>query len=314
MLIALLLISFYFERRITVKKLFFLAAMFLTAMIFMASLPVSGMTARGEVLLVWGGDAINDGDAFIISELEKMGFSVTTVLDTDSTSEMADGKALVYICESIMSANVLDKFTKTPVPVIACEAGVYDDMLMTPADGLFNEGVPEGAMVQIFDHEITAGIPKEFEPYDEPSGKSWMLGMPEGDVRIIAASSADTTRAVVFVYDSGAVMADGFKAPAKRAGFYFQGAYASTASADAKKLWTNLISWLAPEPVPETTAEVVTVPDTDAAESPDAETVADNVTQSPATGDFSLFVLIIAAAAAYLIHSLKPGKRPDYEV
>lgn len=288
-----------------------MAAMVLTAMIFMASLPVTGSTARGEVLLVWGGDAINEGDAFIISELEKLGFSVTTVLDTDSTSVMADGKALVYICESIMSANVLDKFTNSPVPVVACEAGVYDDMLMTPADGLFNEGVPEGAMVQIFDHEITAGIPKEFEPYDEPSGKSWMLGIPEGDVRIIAASSADTTRAVVFIYDSGANMADGFKAPAKRAGFYFQGAYASTASADAKKLWTNLINWMSPEPVPETTAEVVIVPDTVTAGSPDTEIIADSVTQSPATGDISLFMMIAAAAAAYMLYSVRPGKRPD---
>jgi len=153
---------------------------------------------------------------------------------------MANDKALIYICESIMSANILDKFKNSPVPIIACEAGVYDDMLMTAADGLFNQPIPDGAIVQILDHTITSSLSKEFDPYDEPAGKSWMLGIPAGDVKVIAVNSDDTTKAIVF--DAGAAMLDGFKALAKRAGFYYQGANASTASFDANKLWINLVN------------------------------------------------------------------------
>lgn len=215
---------------------------------------------------------------------------------------------MIYICESITSTNVLDKFKSSPIPVIACEAGVYDDMLMTAADGFFNEPVPEGAKVQIFDHAITAGLPKEFEPYDEPSGKSWMLGIPAGESKVIAANSDDTTKAIVFVFDTGAAMLDNFKAPAKRAGFYFQGANASTASSDARKLWINLINWMAPEPVPETTPAATSAPETNPTATSAPDITSDSATVNPVTGDTSL-VLLIAVAAAACTLSFVAGKR-----
>lgn len=292
---------------VAMKKLLFLAAIILAMLMPLTVLPVSGAAARGEALLIWGGDALNDGDVYIKNELEKLGFTVTAVLDTDSTSEMANGKALIYICESIMSANVLDKFKNSPIPVIACEAGVYDDMLMTAVDGLFNEPVPDGAQVQILDHTITAGLSKEFDPYDEPSGKSWMLGIPAGDGKVIAVNSDDTTKAIVFVFDAGAAMLDGFKAPAKRAGFYYQGANASTASSDANKLWINLVNWMVPEPVPETTVAVTSAPEITPTEAPAPDNTADNAAVNPVTGDISLVLLIAAAAAACT--SYVAGKR-----
>ena len=88
-----------------------------------------------EVLFVTGSLPSGPGDLFVINRLALLGHNVIVVDDDVSQTSDADGNDLVIISNSVRSLSVNNKFTDVPVSVITYENPLYDDLLMTTAQG-----------------------------------------------------------------------------------------------------------------------------------------------------------------------------------
>jgi CSLREA domain-containing protein len=160
---------------------------------------------------------------------EAGGFTVTTVDDNVATAASAANKHLVYISESVDAATVGTKFRDVSNNVIVNEPSVYPNMRMTGTVSGTDFGDLTGQnsfTIQNLKLGNNMGIMGQssvtYQPFD--INVTFGFGVPAASASKVAMIAGSSTRAAIFTYTNGNIMAGSpqFFCPGFRAGFMIQ--------------------------------------------------------------------------------------------
>jgi hypothetical protein len=193
----------------------------------------------GPILLVIANDPDPSPDNGMKAELTAQGlkFEVQNSTSMPLTPASAEGKSLVIINPNTPRGNVPASFKDVKVPVIVSKDGPATQMMV--ATGV---GSTDPAQTQITitkpDDALAAMLMGNVTIY--PKGNRVIFGTP-GPGGITVATVKGSKAASIFYYPTGAEMAGGFKAPAKRVGFFWH--RTSDVTPDGRKLFVAAIKW-----------------------------------------------------------------------
>jgi hypothetical protein len=229
-----------------------------------ATLIVTGLPT---ILYVHATSGPNASDLAIISRLESKGWQVIPKGAVASQTGDADGKVLIITSSTVSSGEVGDKFRSVAVPVLNWEAALQDNFDMTDrpgdADGV-TRGVSGGqSSLNIIraDHPLAAGLSAGLQAYSTGQDASW--GVPGSGATIIATIADNPNRAALYVYDKGATLFDGSKAPAARLHFPAGDNTFLALNENGLKLFDAAVKYLAGEPPQPQAAEIAITKTTD---------------------------------------------------
>jgi len=204
--------------------------------------------AGAATLLVVGQVPASGPDATIVNRLQQLGETVTVVKDSASTAADAAGKDLVVISETILPGNVGNRFNLVAVPMIVYEASLYDNLGLTGTAASTDFGRKENQtqLHMTGSHFLTAGLTGNVIVGDAPASFSW--GKPAPAAIVAATLRNDTTRATIFAYDEGAMLANGTTSPARRVAFYPNMGAISAWNGNGGKLFNAAVQWARGDP------------------------------------------------------------------
>jgi hypothetical protein len=197
-----------------------------------------GPAPGGSILLVIANDpdpAPNNG---MMMELTAKGlkFVVQNSSTNPLTPASADGKSLVIINPNTPRGNVPASFKDVTVPVIVSKDGPATQMMMATGVGSTDPAQTTISITMPSD-ALAAGFPMgSVTVY--PKGNRVIFGTPTADGKIVATTNGG---AAIFYYPAGAAMVGGFKAPAKRVGFFWH--RTSDVTANGRKLFSAAVDW-----------------------------------------------------------------------
>ena len=202
-----------------------------------------GGGASGTSVLLVTAPTPTAGDTALKTKLTSMGLTVVMAADSEPAAA-ANGKALVVITSSGGRAVVADKFKATAVPVIVMKSGVMASMSMTTAasPGMDTETDPDQTDIAIVDaaSPLAAGFPAgNVKVYTAMS--RIVAGAPAAAAKKVATVVAMPALVAIFSYEANDTMTGGFKAPARRVGFFIH--QTATLSADGLKLFEAAVNW-----------------------------------------------------------------------
>jgi hypothetical protein len=177
------------------------------------------------MLFITGSDAVWSSDAMLIDRIEKeMGFSVFVAADNAVSITDTAGMDVIYLSSSIMADTLLAHAAVRDVriPVVSSEDNYFPYLMMTDSvEGVhFGDAWSDGYVkIALPDHDIAAGLTGYVRMVYDEAAVSW--GKPLGEADVIATYPGYDSIALVFCFEQGAVMAGGFRAPARRAGHFF---------------------------------------------------------------------------------------------
>jgi hypothetical protein len=155
------------------------------------------------------------GDVAVRDRLEELGLPVVVRSASDTTAADAQGKALVAVSSTVASGDVATKFTDAPVPVLAWESFVFDDL------GLASEVGETWRVSQVEigeeDSPLAAGLTGTVDVYKGPNRLRW--GVPPETADRAAVLPGDPEKATLFGYSAGEPMV-GLDAPATRVALF----------------------------------------------------------------------------------------------
>jgi hypothetical protein len=190
-------------------------------------------TGLGNALFVVGNPStLSAGDTEVALRLEGLGFTVTLVDDHDVTPGATAGASFVLLSSTISSGVVGTTFYDVAEPVWVAKPWTLDDMGMTgPASGV-DFGTSPGSIITIDNpaHPLAAGLDGDVTITSSNKTVSW--GVPGGDGTVVATLDALPT---IFVYDAGALLADGTTAAGCRLAFSL---YRSAPTSFTDEAWT----------------------------------------------------------------------------
>jgi hypothetical protein len=198
---------------------------------------------RTALFVVADAASPNTAETNILLRLQDMGFAVTTAGQNEVDDASAEGMSLVLVSATVSSGTVatnMPGLKDLPAPVMIWEPALFDDIgFQAAATGEFNSSV-----IVIVDagHPLAAGLPAG-ETYIADADVAVSYGTPEGEAIVIAVNPNDSTQAVHFAYEKGAVMASG-AAPARRVGTFLLNNVAETMNEDAWALFDSAVVWL----------------------------------------------------------------------
>jgi hypothetical protein len=199
-------------------------------------------TPSSQVLFVVGSTTLSAADAALRTRLQNAGF-VVTVMNANATANDAQGKILVVISSTVNPATVGTKFRNLALPVVTWENGIYGNMGMT---GLtsgtdFGTATKQTALTIVNpSHPLAAGLSGTVTVVTASSTFSW--GVPNANAATVATLTANSSRAVIFGYATGAAM-PGLAAPARRVGFFLNDTTAASINASGGALFDAAVSW-----------------------------------------------------------------------
>lgn len=197
----------------------------------------------GPILLVIANDPDPSPDNGMKAELMAQGLTFVVQNSTmmPLTPASADGKSLVIINPNTPRGNVPASFKDVTVPVIVSKDGPATQMMMATGVGSTDPGQTQ-ITITAPDDPLAAMQMGAVTIY--PKGNRVIFGTPGPGGKTVATVKG-SQNAAIFYYPTGAVMAGGFKAPAKRVGFFWH--RTSDVTPAGRKLFVAAIKWaLAP--------------------------------------------------------------------
>ncbi len=193
-------------------------------------------------------DRIHRGDKAMRARLQSLGFEASIVSQGELSEWQARAARLLILSSSVGSLDTATSFREVPVPVVVCEANLYDDMGMTaPCDdggcGLAQAGqlwIKDGAHPMAA--RMTQGVRLRHNTY---MVVSW--GQPTLHAAWIATIPGNPTQAAIFSYEKGAAMV-GLPAPARRVGLFFRQGGATSVTDAGWSLFDAAVLWAAESP------------------------------------------------------------------
>jgi hypothetical protein len=186
------------------------------------------------------------GAAKVLSErLQLLGMTVTPITDGNANTASAAGKALIIVSATVASTKVTSKFRDVAVPVICMETNILGDMRMTGGGGGDHGTNPNVTQISVIDttaHPLAAGLSGMVTVFTAGAQIEW--GLPGPAAIRIATVTTDPTHAVIYGYDTGAMMVGGNPAPARRVGIFLDDSTGNgPLSPDGFKLLDAAVDW-----------------------------------------------------------------------
>ena len=194
-------------------------------------------------LLVHAAGSLNPSDAIVKSRLEARGYKVQALEATNATSASANGQDIVLISATISADDVGDKFQTSSVPVLTWEQALEGPLQMTPDSGSAHGATPGFTQITIVNpnHPLAAGLNGTVTVYAATTTLSW--GVPSGSAIRVGAMPDDPAHFALYGYERGALMFNGFPAPARRVMFFWADNGAANSTAEALKLFDAAVDW-----------------------------------------------------------------------
>ncbi len=201
----------------------------------------AGITVNvtSPVLFVTASTSLNITEALVKARLEALNHTVIVKSAASSLTADANEKALVVISSTVAPASVGTKFRTIAVPVLTWESGVYNSMGMTGSTNKDFGTKTSQTQVSITNssHLLAAGFSGNTAV---ASSGTFNWGKPNANASSVAIVVGDTTKTLIFGYDTGAVM-PGLTAPARRVGFFMHDTTALNSS--GIQLLDSAIRW-----------------------------------------------------------------------
>lgn len=228
-------------KKTTLRKLFSLVLC--TAILL---LPLTAAAPRGKALIVHGGaDGLGAGDKAVADRLESLGFTVDDVYAKNSTADSDEGYDLLYVPESVTSADVATKFTDTKAAVIIGEPGLMDEFLVGQYDTTYDTNAYKGTY-KIVNDTFSSGIKAPFKGFTtDDVVPGFLKERCKGS--IVIAENENGAPAVTLV-KPGAELTDGSKANGYRIQWFFRRQDSANASAETWQLFDAAINYMFPKP------------------------------------------------------------------
>jgi hypothetical protein len=173
-----------------------------------------------------------------------MGFSVTVKDDDVVQTGDGQGKKLVLLSETCLSALLSAKFRDVTVPVFVSEPAVTDEMKLTGGKWGTDQGDAQGQtrLSVLSGTPFSAGLSGQINVTGEP--RKFVFGRPSASAVVGAFLIGPTTAVAIYGYETGAPMADGFAAPARRVGFFAGDRTPEAMLPDGRALFEAAVRWL----------------------------------------------------------------------
>jgi len=283
------------------KITFIIVSVLLIAM--MVSPAVYAVGDTGKALIIYGyfEEAVGPGDLAVGARLESLGYAVTYIAAPDSDDNSWKGYDIVFIGESITSADVSTKMTLAETLVIVGEPGIWDEMQMGNYDTLYDSEAYTGSY-KVINDLIGCGLTsfKGFTTDDVQPG--FLLEYADG-IQVIAENDAGAA-AVTMVVPGGKLM-DGSSAVDYRFSIFCRRQDSANFSDDAWKMFDAIVEFVYPPPVIEEVAVEADVPAE--AEAPAPVVVVAPVT-SPQTADMTVLMALASIISAAGVITFKKRK------
>ena len=283
------------------KITFIIISVLLIAMMISPAANAAG--ERGKALIVYGfvDDAIGSGDQAIGARLEQLGYKTDYIAAPDSDDNSWKGYDIIFIGESVTSADVGTKMTLADTLVIIGEPGLYDEMQMGNYDNLYDSEAYTGSY-KIVNDLIGCGLTtfKGFTTDDVQPG--FLLDYAEG-VQIIAQN--DNGSPAVTMIAPGGKLLDGSSAANYRFTIFCRRQDSANFSDDAWKIFDSIIEFVYPLPVIE---EVAAVPDDAPADTAAPAPVAAAPVIAPQTADMTVITALVSILSAAGVVTFKKRK------
>ncbi|MCS7062446.1 MAG: PQQ-dependent sugar dehydrogenase [Methylacidiphilales bacterium] len=205
------------------------------------------VTTQKVALIVADSFTLNPAEEFVRQQLLSKNYVVNVVTDDLVTTADAQGKSLIYISSTVLSANVGNKFTNVTVPIICGESFLFDDLLMTGPTPNVNYGTLFNQTVGITSNNandvLLTDVPKSSTVALTLAPSTFTWGNPIGNFVTSAWSTHNVAQAILFRFEKGATMASSFVAPARRLGIFLEDFTAQNLTEFGTRLLRNAIDW-----------------------------------------------------------------------
>jgi uncharacterized repeat protein (TIGR01451 family) len=193
-------------------------------------------------LFVTGSTTLNSSDSALKARLEALNYVVTVKDGSSAATADATGKAVVVISSTVSPNSVGTKFRTVTVPVVTWESGIFNNMGMTGSTNKDSGTVTRQTQVQITNatHALAAGLSGTVTVMSTSSTMDW--GKPNANAAAVAIVVGDTTKTLIFGYESGTAM-PGLTAPARRVGLFMYDTTAVSFTTNGQALFDAAIKW-----------------------------------------------------------------------
>ncbi len=246
--------------------------------------------SRGNALIVHGtAEGILEGDQAVADQLTSYGFDVDAMLAVDCDENTWENYKIVFIGESVTSADVGTKFTAADCVVIVSEPGNYDELLLGNYDTQYDVDNVYSKGKYLVVNDVTGTGLTSFEGFSgEEVAPGFLLEWGKGGIVVVENELGSPA---VTIFAPNAELFDGSAAINYRIQWFFRGQGAALATADTWKVFKSVVDYVLPLPVEETESETVSVPETGTEQAVIPEI-------SAQTADLGFTALFAAAAAA----------------
>ncbi len=197
-----------------------------------------------DVLFVVGSTSLNNGDAWVKSRLEQLGYSVEVKSDNYVRADNATGKGLIVISSTSNSANIGSMFTNVSVPVITWEPYLYGDLKMASSIG--SSSSQYRVTINDASHPVAAGLSGNVNVYNYYGNMNWgWISSTGNDAAEVVRLYGESSKYGILAFDKNSNMIDGFKAPERRVSFFIDDNSAVYLNSTGVKLFDAAINWAA---------------------------------------------------------------------
>ena len=207
-------------------------------------LPLCAAAPRGKALIVHGGaDGLGAGDKAVADRLTALGFTVDAIYAKNSTETSDDGYDLLYVPESVSSADVGTKFTDTKAAVIIGEPGLMDEFLVGQYDNTYDSNAYKGTY-KVVNDVFKSGVTGSFKGFTTDDVIPGFLKEYCKGATVIAENEKGSP--AVTLVKPGAELTDGSKANGYRIQWFFRRQDSANASAETWKLFDAAVNYMFP--------------------------------------------------------------------
>ncbi|MEM7273463.1 MAG: hypothetical protein AAF547_10320 [Actinomycetota bacterium] len=190
------------------------------------------------VLLVTNSGRILGKDRPYADAIEKLGYTVQAIADSDVTVSQANAAAGVVISSSVVPSQMTD-LTGTTTGMVVSEPFIMDDFDMATKPRQI--GNQRDLDIVDSSHPLAAGLDGRERVSNRKTSFNGATPAPSAD--IIAETTGSGDRATIYAYDTGDAMVGGTVAAGPRVGFYFSYPAASLANNSGDALLEAAIAW-----------------------------------------------------------------------
>lgn len=202
--------------------------------------PTATATSGGNVLYVVA-LPISTADAVIRDRIISKGFTVTVMDDDAVQSTDASGKLLVVVSSSVTSTSVNTKFRNVTVPVLTWESGIMDDLNMSNTT-IGTQNNQNQVAISNSAHAMAAGLTVGNHTVTT-SNQLFSYGTPNTNAIVIASLTGNSSRKIIFGYQTGAGMYNSQNAPARRVAFFMENNAPSALNGTGFALFDAALNW-----------------------------------------------------------------------